>query len=57
MLKIKLIRTYPPKNCKDYIKPGFSCKKCYTQIGNYNCMHKCTNFWFKIGPFIICNCF
>ena len=57
MLKIKLIRTYPPKNCKDYVKPGFSCKKCHTQIGNYNCMHKCTHFWFKIGPFIICNCF
>lgn len=57
MLKIKLIRTYPPKNCKDYVKNGFGFKKCNTQIGNYNCINRCRHFWFKIGPFIICNCF
>lgn len=57
MLKIKLIRTYPPKNCEDYVKDNFRCKKCNTQIGNYNCINRCRHFWFKIGPFIICNTF
>ena len=39
------------------LKMVLAVKKCNTQIGNYNCINKCRHFWFKIGPFIICNCF
>lgn len=51
----KLIQIkYIGATCKNCFRGKYHFKTKRAIVGNYNCLNKCGNYWFKIGNIIIC---